>query len=498
MGGHDFEEARRREPELNERQREVLDLLVDGKTNGEIGEALGITLDGAKWNVSEILTKLGLDSREEAADYWRWRNRGVRKVARAMRGMVAGISLKAAVGAAGGVVVGVTALAIWLSVGTDERATTSGTAGSFYLEASLVVRSDPSPQDIGRSIAGSATPTGQPTENRLALRWWYLNVDHARFELDGLTPSLDQRDFVVVYDGKEQWSYDSSRNSYTQDPLPPMPPELKYRPIGLSAAVGPVGASSVDDFMALYRTAGNASESGRAGESTLLGRRVEIVELRFSSMAIAGSAAPGPTAAGTTTVTPVPERGVNRFWIDPATMFVLKNELTGSQSFVAEVTKLEMGVAIPAEKLRFQPPAGSVRTTSSKDSGRSSGFTKLSPGGPVAPPGFLGFRFLPNGYRSTGVEEESDGSGVVGWNVRLEDERGRTATVQQRNRANGLPASLQAGNRTNLPFGTPAYAITDANGRTLAFQAGDVSVAISSAVLSFEELDLIAASMLVP
>lgn len=63
-----------REPQWTPRQREVLDLLVRGKTNGEIASALGISLDGAKWHVSEIITRLGVDSRDEAAEYWRHHN----------------------------------------------------------------------------------------------------------------------------------------------------------------------------------------------------------------------------------------------------------------------------------------------------------------------------------------------------------------------------------------------------------------------------------------
>ena len=63
-----------REPEWTPRQREVLDLLVKGRTNGEIASALGISLDGAKWHVSEIITRLGVDTRDEAAEYWRHRN----------------------------------------------------------------------------------------------------------------------------------------------------------------------------------------------------------------------------------------------------------------------------------------------------------------------------------------------------------------------------------------------------------------------------------------
>ena len=62
------------DPEWNERQRRVLDLLARGATNPEIAAALGITLDGAKWHVSDILSQLGVDAREEAAEYWRARN----------------------------------------------------------------------------------------------------------------------------------------------------------------------------------------------------------------------------------------------------------------------------------------------------------------------------------------------------------------------------------------------------------------------------------------
>jgi DNA-binding CsgD family transcriptional regulator len=55
---------------LTERQREVVELLVLGYSNAEIAESLGISLDGAKWHVGEILARLGVWSREEAADWW--------------------------------------------------------------------------------------------------------------------------------------------------------------------------------------------------------------------------------------------------------------------------------------------------------------------------------------------------------------------------------------------------------------------------------------------
>src|SRR5881409_4178337 len=44
-----------------------LDLLRIGLTNEEIAQRLGITVAGAKYHVSQILSKLDVESREEAA-----------------------------------------------------------------------------------------------------------------------------------------------------------------------------------------------------------------------------------------------------------------------------------------------------------------------------------------------------------------------------------------------------------------------------------------------
>jgi DNA-binding NarL/FixJ family response regulator len=52
---------------LTPREQEVLDLLRRGLTNQQIADRLGISLPGARYHVSEILSKLGVDSRQEAA-----------------------------------------------------------------------------------------------------------------------------------------------------------------------------------------------------------------------------------------------------------------------------------------------------------------------------------------------------------------------------------------------------------------------------------------------
>jgi DNA-binding CsgD family transcriptional regulator len=55
---------------LTPRQLEVLGFLRMGLTNDQIAQRLGITERGARYHVSEILSKLGVGSREEAAA-WR-------------------------------------------------------------------------------------------------------------------------------------------------------------------------------------------------------------------------------------------------------------------------------------------------------------------------------------------------------------------------------------------------------------------------------------------
>jgi DNA-binding NarL/FixJ family response regulator len=52
---------------LSPREAEVLDLLSDGKSNAEIGEALHIEVGTVKNHVHSILKKLGVTNRRQAA-----------------------------------------------------------------------------------------------------------------------------------------------------------------------------------------------------------------------------------------------------------------------------------------------------------------------------------------------------------------------------------------------------------------------------------------------
>jgi DNA-binding CsgD family transcriptional regulator len=138
-----FREARAREPLLNERQRTVLALIAEGKTNPQIADALGMTLDGAKWNVSEILGKLGLASREEAAAYYRWRRSLPARVRSAPAAFLAAKWLPWLGAAGGAVVVAIVAVVtIDLLRGSDDAP-----AGHATQVEAFMVKWDPGPDD---------------------------------------------------------------------------------------------------------------------------------------------------------------------------------------------------------------------------------------------------------------------------------------------------------------------------------------------------------------
>ena len=105
---------RPRNDDLTARQCEVLRLIAAGKTNAEIASSLGISLDGAKYHVREVVTKLGADSREDAVARWS-AQQGLRaRTSRALHSAIVGLGwLKAGVAVA---VLGIAAGAVVLVI----------------------------------------------------------------------------------------------------------------------------------------------------------------------------------------------------------------------------------------------------------------------------------------------------------------------------------------------------------------------------------------------
>jgi DNA-binding CsgD family transcriptional regulator len=112
----------RRRDLLTPRQREVLDLVARGYTNSQIADELGVTLDGAKFHVSEILDRLQVTSREEAAALWRSESglgAGLRRLAGAL---VASKALLIGGAAAGALAIGaIVAFAVLSDDGDEPR-----------------------------------------------------------------------------------------------------------------------------------------------------------------------------------------------------------------------------------------------------------------------------------------------------------------------------------------------------------------------------------------
>lgn len=99
---------------LTPRQREVLRLIERGHTNGEIAERLGISLQGVKWHVRELLGKLNAESREELIER-RHASNGWPNPAQWLRGVTSLGTLKLA-SIAAGVAVGSLGFAATVSV----------------------------------------------------------------------------------------------------------------------------------------------------------------------------------------------------------------------------------------------------------------------------------------------------------------------------------------------------------------------------------------------
>jgi TolB protein len=177
---------------LTPREQEVLQLLRDGLTNQQIADRLGISLYGARYHVSEILSKLDVSSREEAAA-WQPESAPTR------RGLIGGVDpvswLKghsawrvvggAAIGAAG---VALVLLALGVLFTSMQEEPSSELGKLVYVEGGDVwtlVLPDGEPQRLttdGRNHAPHWSPSGEwvlfekPVE-RGAAELWVMRAD---------------------------------------------------------------------------------------------------------------------------------------------------------------------------------------------------------------------------------------------------------------------------------------------------------------------------------
>ena len=188
---------------LTPRQREVLQLIARGETNGQIAARLGISLAGAKWHVSEIMGRLGVDSREEAAALWREHQRVGSRVAR-LGGLIAlpkaGWMAATATAATAAVAVGVFA-AIVLFFGSEESTPAALTTATATPEPTQMTYENRQPEDdlwphpivVGRDTE-AVVPSGRELDALLEECEGQIVRVELRFEkLDGLgSPVSDE------------------------------------------------------------------------------------------------------------------------------------------------------------------------------------------------------------------------------------------------------------------------------------------------------------------
>jgi DNA-binding CsgD family transcriptional regulator len=151
---------------LSDRERDILALIAKGRTNAEIGDALGLRFDTVKWYVSEILSKLGVDSREQAAEAWRAYRRPQALVSRRMRALVGLPLAKVGVGLAGTAAAGglvVAASTGFAGVGANEPAAQASVTPQPTFEVVVTQNPDfrpPTPGPPREYKPGDADPIG--------------------------------------------------------------------------------------------------------------------------------------------------------------------------------------------------------------------------------------------------------------------------------------------------------------------------------------------------
>jgi len=479
---------------LTPREQEVLELIAEGLTNEQIAVRLGISFGGAKYHVAEILSKLGVSSREEAARYLRQPARTrfaalaplmfwMREGATEPSGLV-----KAAILAAGGVAVllVISALLVLPSIGGGDNSSVArdpleaisadlgfdaqgnlvqrGQASnltSYYYQASVEIGEKPPPPG-GRRPPAAELPELRPTQ----IRSWYSAGEGSRWDaLDGNT-LVGRR----VFDQDSFWSYDGSTNTYEQYAL-----DDNYRS---GVEVGPLPA---DGIVGLH----NPQDWKPAGQERIAGRITQIVEREVDGQ-------------------------YERIWVDTEYNFVLKHESNDGMNphRVTEVTRIDYNGSVSPQQLVFDTPPAARELPAVTGPIDQNGFNLGPFGGPpgsgghaVSPEGMLSLTYAPDGHGAQGgggrtkpiSATESMTLGYVVW-YGLEHNSPASFVVTQQYRAGGMTQDMRVGDAVAVR-GSTGYRQSVPGEERLVFEAGDIIVTITSDVLPLEELVKIAEGM---
>ena len=155
---------------LTPREWEVLAILSEGLTNEQIAEKLNITIHAARYHVSEILSKLGVSSRQEAAAWQREKARPLWAGALALlftpaKHLPFGVATRAAGAAVAVAAAGGMGFLVWGLVVTSgqDNENGEGLAGSFTATPTVIATATGTPYPFPTfTPAPSPTPTPRP------------------------------------------------------------------------------------------------------------------------------------------------------------------------------------------------------------------------------------------------------------------------------------------------------------------------------------------------
>lgn len=473
-----FAFAGKNERLLNARQREVLALVADGKTNAEIGEALGMTLDGAKWNVSEILTKLGFASREEAAEYWRWRSRPAARLRRILGAAVTFRWLSSPISKVV-VLAGVGApllLFVLSSAGDDDKTVTV----DYYFQGTYFER-----HEGANWVLVSLDDADQGT-----FKVWHQDAGHFRVESTTTEVTLTPSVTITAADGIRFFNYNGQDNTLNIESVPPGFFDRSGAPnvhgIGFSVSDN---APDVDTLVRnMNRSSGDIEQWARlAGDDTVLGVPVEVIEF-------------GPTWVNGEHQT---SGGTGRMWIEPGSMFVMKQTTEGNDGTTASesvVTRFARNEEAPADIFQLKPPKGAATPTPYQSpkpadpSAVNEFFERNRDGRGI--PGFYVFT-APTGLESTGGGYESQNDGYRVITNKLGHPNGATdvtVEIEQRRRTGPLPPNVSLGSRMSVA-GHAGYLFSRGGKVYFAWSDGKIAILLTATGLSQDDVRAMAASM---
>jgi DNA-binding CsgD family transcriptional regulator len=331
---------------LTPREWEVLSLIREGLTNDEIARRLGLTERGARFHVSEILSKLGVESRQEAA---KWRE--PRKPF-ALGGLLMKSGASAAITAA---VLALIVLAVGI-LAMDWRASFVG--NSARGETSDEERPGPPLPLAGSSnvlpfymeVALTSELPGRPT-SRTTIARWYQGTDSWREEYlnfqDPNAPGTTRETRgVTIVNGHTTWYIQpESKTYFRSDRGGAAQWEVQHLQKPNYFGIGPTNCNSLDELVRFV--GGLSGQSARVvGEEDFRGVRTQIIEY--------GRTLPPtlPTLTG-------------KMWVDPsgrkAVILRHQHQVVGQgndQSYDVEVTSISYSQPIDASLLEFKPEPG--------------------------------------------------------------------------------------------------------------------------------------------